>query len=660
MASLSLGLTSLVEFVRQDKSATDYHLHGYARLVPVLVEFVLLWAISCKVSDAVLRSLMADDRVARCLPDLEATLEAALQWLLDRPASTWDRLATIGKDVIGADLRGKAMHSGHVQAAFMRRRFLLPAAERPWSLARGNIQENFDRLLAMQDDDFERMDLVTKRLVLLLRLGYDRSTLEQGCRLLGECSWFTIAVEQGHGSCATVRRFHKECSGPVIASRALLHQSRFWFNEDPMVLKAKRVESKLVLLEKRCPSRCSGQHMFVKDLLLQAGTSSGSSSSGSALPRSLMAKHGGAWAALSPAAHAFYDRVAADHIDQKQATLDADKYTVRELLAAARPKVRAMKSDDKPARLLSLGRFTEVDPARLGALMKLPRFSHAGVAKLCEASWSHPSAPTLSEQRVFERLVSQLFPPAARSVPMWLRVLCKNREVLETCIVYTDLKRPGICAYLLLYAVQSPMDVAMLPLSLSSSTSVVRPWQMVAAALEEGLGFCLHEFRFQGFDYIASSELPFDAVDNMFVVPDCFLLPGRRGLLRCPGMVVTGLRGEVRADADARDAVRGEERRLKKICGSRLRLAGAVPMVGGVHLESQVGRRPQRGRFFVGHFGQGPQRRREGGPGACRRGHHRSLEDFGQAAAIAAGGGGRRRGQQLQARCQRGGLDCLP
>ena len=114
--------------------------------------------------------------------------------------------------------------------------------------------------------------------------------------------------------------------------------------------------------------------MFVKDLLSQAGTSSGSSSSGYALRRSLMAKHGGAWAALSPAAHAFYDRVAADHIDQKQATLDADKYTVRELLAAARAEVRVTKSDDKPARLLSLGRFTEVDLARLGALMELRRF----------------------------------------------------------------------------------------------------------------------------------------------------------------------------------------------------------------------------------------------------------------------------------------------
>ena len=51
--------------------------------------------------------------------------------------------------------------------------------------------------------------------------------------------------------------------------------------------------------------------------------------------------------------------MAADHIDQKQATLDADKYTVRKLLAAARAKVRVAKSDDKPARLLSLGRFAE-------------------------------------------------------------------------------------------------------------------------------------------------------------------------------------------------------------------------------------------------------------------------------------------------------------
>ena len=80
----------------------------------------------------------------------------------------------------------------------------------------------------------------------------------------------------------------------------------------------------------------------------------------------------------------------------------------------------------------------------------------------------------------------------------------------------------------------------MLPLSLSSSTSVVRPWQMVAAALEEGLGFYLHEFRFQGFDYMASSELPFDAVDNMFVVPDCFLLPGRRVCSDAPAWSLQG------------------------------------------------------------------------------------------------------------------------
>ena len=45
-----------------------------------------------------------------------------------------------------------------------------------------------------------------------------------GGSLLPDVEWSTIAVEQGHGSCAVLHRFHPDMEQHILANRSMLRQ----------------------------------------------------------------------------------------------------------------------------------------------------------------------------------------------------------------------------------------------------------------------------------------------------------------------------------------------------------------------------------------------------------------------------------------------------
>eukprot|EP00971_Amphidinium_carterae_P309658 6153960-Amphidinium_carterae.1 len=64
---------------------------------------------------------------------------------------------------------------------------------------------------------------VAAQLHFLYNAEFDRGALREAMRLMAMCPWSTLMVEQLHGSCAHVRRFHPEYGRNMLKLKAFSH-----------------------------------------------------------------------------------------------------------------------------------------------------------------------------------------------------------------------------------------------------------------------------------------------------------------------------------------------------------------------------------------------------------------------------------------------------
>ena len=99
MKCVRMGISHLANYTRADPHATYYHLHGIERLHTKLMVSVIIIAVSSQVSDDMMLSVLADDRVAAKLDELKEIQSTALKFQARIPLSTWKRLADLTKEV---------------------------------------------------------------------------------------------------------------------------------------------------------------------------------------------------------------------------------------------------------------------------------------------------------------------------------------------------------------------------------------------------------------------------------------------------------------------------------------------------------------------------------------------------------------------------------
>eukprot|EP00969_Alexandrium_andersonii_P287587 12714325-Alexandrium_andersonii.AAC.1 len=74
MWGVSVGLEAWVGLVRADPAASDYHLHGFARLTQAIREWSVVAGLVGNVCDAALAEVMVDDRLAARGEDLKQSM----------------------------------------------------------------------------------------------------------------------------------------------------------------------------------------------------------------------------------------------------------------------------------------------------------------------------------------------------------------------------------------------------------------------------------------------------------------------------------------------------------------------------------------------------------------------------------------------------------
>ena len=131
-------------------------------------------------------------------------------------------MAAVIDGVLGPSSRSLCLHAGHVSSAFFNRRVLVRARGYLSVLCRGDIDQKLDALLLRVDVH----DDTTAKIQHLLKAGVSKQRIACALRLMGDMSWSTTVVEQGHGSVVVVHRTHRLDGPLVLSSRSMLHMVR--------------------------------------------------------------------------------------------------------------------------------------------------------------------------------------------------------------------------------------------------------------------------------------------------------------------------------------------------------------------------------------------------------------------------------------------------
>jgi hypothetical protein len=515
---LCVGLERLVAMTRADPKATDFHLHGFAKLSMDLKRYAVVASLVSYVPDAMLAEVVADDRVALMAEQLLEVLADEVSWVQSLPSFTWTRLISLlGSEVELWELQHQISHACNVASAYIHQKTFRVVNGYPWKLTQGDIDSNLTALAASEE---EIRDSCTHKIRTLRRMGFSAEKLVEAVSLLREVQWSSVVVEQAHASCTVMHRFHPEYSGPMLATRSTLHQCRALFQTDPEDSKEARRTAKLVALQSKNPFRVSGRHAFLGTLLRAARETL---PSGAKIPQALkteaVRQHGKMFKLLPPE--------------------EQDAYT-QEALATAHTRDQVLKEDIKHFRdgvhlrktrlgeeLLTQGllnrtsavRFTAEDYRCLVSIDQSLDRSAAAIGRLRSKAMSPPEAPPADAIADLRRCPIYAAPLPARRVPDWLRLFCHNRDQVEGTVLATS-QEEGSKAVYFLFATQNPLGAAFLPVTVASPTLPCLSELQDAALLTELSGMHPYVFEAEVGCYTFDNELPFGDAAEVIVFQD--------------------------------------------------------------------------------------------------------------------------------------------
>ena len=307
LGSLAVGLQHMVSLARTSPMTSSYHLNGFNRLSPDTVLLMVILTVVGGLVNAVHTVLMEDNRLLLHLDELKLTIREELEAAHSRPSFVWQRLASlVDSQQDWQALRSKALSALHTAAAYLQEKTLQPLTQYPWSLAIGKAEDRLHELEALEEPPVEPN---ANKMWRLLKAGYPTASLLKAIDMFRHLPFTTMAVEQAHGSSATIRKFHPNLDIDVHLQRSYLHQCRHRFSQPE---DAKREQALLeAIAEKSIPPRpLTGRHAFLKDLVATAAKRMPDRCLPPVTMRQLMQMHGTLFDSLSPAEVTAYEEEA--------------------------------------------------------------------------------------------------------------------------------------------------------------------------------------------------------------------------------------------------------------------------------------------------------------------------------------------------------------
>ena len=120
--------------------------------------------------EAVMFLLLEDDRVCRQIDAIICAMDEELQYLEGLPTAFWERVVqSMGLHVQPSRIRSDTLFAAHAGCAYFTRKCVWQYLRRPWSIVRGDIPAQFEKLL---NEDETTLDPTSASIVSLLLSGF--------------------------------------------------------------------------------------------------------------------------------------------------------------------------------------------------------------------------------------------------------------------------------------------------------------------------------------------------------------------------------------------------------------------------------------------------------------------------------------------------------
>lgn len=348
--------------------------------------------------------------------------------------------------------------------------------------------------------------------------------------LLREVPWSTQAVEQSHGSIATIHRLHGTLGGSAIASRAMLRQARHLFAPPPRALLDNRGQQRRAKIQRALSHPVTAKNVFFQDLWMEVKAGAGPGGSAPSSSTVLSRSHE-LWQLLEPQAKQAYQQRAKEKTAIRRQMLVEESQAQAAAAGLQRQRAAEEARADGLVNHSSSCRFQARDFQEMHAALQSSQFNRKNVVALRQKALAPPGVPSRDEADVLESIEVAMSRAEQGPIPQWVHTVCRNRSCFFGCVFLPvgDLE-DGAAAYLFLYATQSPLQATFLPMVVDSPPI---PSQ-AASSVAEHLGtpdpaYHLLAFSYTPGKYCLERDLPFaNDGSDVLVLQDVALLGGSR------------------------------------------------------------------------------------------------------------------------------------
>lgn len=451
LAARVTGLHSMVEFLRARGEVGQFYLSGWDKANAQVKHLFVIAGLAGSPTDLMLSTFFRDDRVPLVIDGLCVAVHDAIVDIDCLPLNVWmvyaaaidGSVTKVRSDTIGAILTSVCFSMWR----------LAPARSLPYTLCGDDKDAKLDQLMAAEPP----RDTVSRKVFDLLELGFPRETLRSGLHLMGQMSWSSNVVEQGHATCSRVMRHHPEYGADTMACRSMLMQMHVLLTEDTEVKHFRRARARLLRLRRQRPQMVNGRHVLAAKLMsiVKAKRRIGLYQ-GAHIGRRVIKTHANIWKEMPAAERRALDDQARLHrsasLESVADKMDECREQIRTMEEARRDRHRATLPTRMSSCKLSVSEKRRLDECFAGSARSLVELRRQ--RQESSAPFSEPAA---GFQEMLEAIdVLDLGDDIAPLLP-WIRSICALRAYFATSLFRVRSGSGEDTMFRVLFALQNPI-----------------------------------------------------------------------------------------------------------------------------------------------------------------------------------------------------------